>query len=84
MDDQTRRLRAVLKRHAPRWIDTDSMPLDMPLGPSGACLDSIATVELLASCEETFAVALPDAIFARGELTLGRILDAVRTGRAEG
>jgi acyl carrier protein len=51
---------------------------DLPLGPGGLGLDSIALVELLLDCEARFGGHPADLLLAATPLTVGRLLGYLR------
>jgi acyl carrier protein len=55
------------------------LPEDLPLGPGGLGLDSIAMVELLLLCEARFSVAVAAELLAGGPLTIGRLAACIRS-----
>lgn len=51
---------------------------DLPLGPGGLGLDSIALAELLLECEARFGLATAAELLAGPPLTVGRLVTHVR------
>jgi hypothetical protein len=51
---------------------------DLPLGPGGLGLDSIALAELLLECEARFGLATAAELLAGPPLTVGRLVAHVR------
>ena len=74
-DDIAGRVHAILRRHNPR------IPLssDLALGVNGLHLDSIAMVQLMLECEEAFGVTLEPEVLTSAPLTVGSLIDALRT-----
>jgi len=50
----------------------------LPLGAGGIGLDSIALVEVLLECEETFGVAIAAEALAGSALTVGSLIEYLR------
>jgi len=50
---------------------------DVPLGPSGLDLDSIAIAELFLDCAGRFGVSPPLQLLAEGQPTLAMLVDAI-------
>ena len=71
-------VRVLLLKQLPRGTDPATLVEDLPLGTSGAGLDSIAMVELLLDCEQLFAVTVSEQILAEGNLTLGGLVQTIR------
>lgn len=70
--DGGERIRTLLREFLPSWFE-GSLDDGVALGSSGLGLDSVAIVELLVTCEETFAVRFPDSILDSPPLTIGRL-----------
>jgi acyl carrier protein len=51
---------------------------DLPLGADGVGLDSIALVEVLLECEETFGVVIAAEILAGSPLTVGSLIEQLQ------
>ncbi len=56
------------------------MPDSLPLGPEGAGLDSVATVELLLACEEALGLPFSADLLDGGPLTVSRLIEHATTG----
>jgi len=65
------RIRALIGGFLPAWFD-GSLADDVALGSAGLGLDSVAVVELLIACEESFGVSFPDSLL-EARLTIGRL-----------
>lgn len=75
-------VRRILAARAPlRWRGRE-VPDDLPLGPTGLGLDSVAIVELLLECEETLGIQIPPTLFDAGPVSVGMLIAAVRRGSA--
>jgi acyl carrier protein len=69
-------VREALRRRAP--LAGGDLPDELPLGPGGLGLDSIALVELLLDCERRFG-PIPTADLLEGPpLTVGLLVAQVR------
>lgn len=52
---------------------------DLPLGSDGIGLDSIALAEVLLECEDAFGVKLAAEMLGTQNVTVGRLIEYVRT-----
>lgn len=74
-------VRQVVQRHLGGGAGLDHLPADLPLGETGAGLDSIALVETLIDCESAFGVPLVDALLQEGTVTVAAITAAIAAAR---
>jgi acyl carrier protein len=51
---------------------------DLPLGADGVGLDSIALVEVLLECEETFGIVIAAEVLAGSALTVGSLIEQLQ------
>jgi len=51
---------------------------DLPLGPNGLGLDSIALVEVVLECEEAFGVTIAPEVLALPNVTVGQLVGQIR------
>jgi acyl carrier protein len=51
---------------------------DLPLGPNGLGLDSIALVEVVLECEEAFGVTIAPEVLALPNVTIGQLVGQIR------
>jgi acyl carrier protein len=58
--------------------DRADLPGELPLGPGGLGLDSIALVELLLDCQRRFGIPRPAELLEGPPLTLGLLVDHIR------
>jgi len=73
-EDTVERIHAILRK---RNRHADLHP-GLVLGADGLGLDSIALVEVLLECEETFGVTIATDLLAASPLTVGVLIDAVQ------
>lgn len=71
-------VRDLLRARAPLARDRTDLSDDLPLGPGGLGLDSIALVELLLDCERRFGIPRPVGLLAGPPLTVGLLVSHVR------
>ena len=71
-------VRDLLRSRAPLARGRADLPDDLPLGPGGLGLDSIALVELLLDCEQRFGIPRPVELLEGEPLTVGRLVAHVR------
>lgn len=71
------RIRALAARQMPSGFDMAAFGDDLPLGPAGIGLDSVALVELVLACEKDFAIRLPAEILEASLLTIAALTDAI-------
>ena len=69
----------LVRSRAPLAPGFAELPDDLRLGPGGLGLDSIALVELLLDCEQRFGIPRPAGLLEGEPLTVGRLVDHVRT-----
>jgi acyl carrier protein len=69
---------ALLRARAPLAHNRNDLPDDLPLGPGGLGLDSIALVELLLDCERRFGIPRPGDLLEGPPLTVGILVSHVR------
>jgi acyl carrier protein len=50
----------------------------LPLGADGVGLDSIALVEVLLECEETFGIVIAAEVLAGAPLTVGSLIEQLQ------
>lgn len=74
-------VRQVVLKHLGSRASGDHLPADLPLGESGAGLDSIALIEMLLDCEAVFGVPLVQSLLEDGPVTVERIAAAVTAAR---
>lgn len=74
-------VRQVVLRHLGGGAGLDHLPADLPLGETGAGLDSIALIEMLIDCESAFGVPLVDALLQEGTVTVAAITAAIAAAR---
>jgi acyl carrier protein len=74
-------VRWLIRTKATPGLRAGDLPDDLSLGSSGLGLDSIALVELLLACEEHFALPFPAGLLDRGPLTIGHLIEHVRSER---
>ena len=76
-------VRGLIARRAPAGAGTvvpgAVLGDDLPLASGGLGLDSIALVELLLDCEERFGTLGIEELLAGPPLTVGRLVDRVRS-----
>lgn len=77
-DSTTQTVHALLRERAPLAQDRFDLSDDLPLGPGGLGLDSIALVELLIECERRFGIPRPTDLLEVSPLTVGRLVSYVR------
>lgn len=79
MEDPTAEaVHALLRARAPLARDQTGLSDDLPLGPGGLGLDSIALVELLLDCERRFGIPRPVDLLEGAPLTVGLLVSHVR------
>lgn len=72
----------LVRSRAPLARDLLELPGDLRLGPGGLGLDSIALVEILLDCEQRFGIPRPAGLLEGEPLTVGRLIEHVRTATA--
>ncbi len=81
--DLRREVRGLIARRAPAGAGTvmhgEALGDDLALASGGLGLDSIALVELLLDCEERFGTLGIEELLAGPPLTVGRLVDRVRS-----
>ena len=68
----------LLRERSALARDRPDLPADLPLGPGGLGLDSIALVELLLECEQRFGIPRPVDLLAGPPLTVGLLVSHIR------
>jgi acyl carrier protein len=74
-DSIDEQVHAILRRRNPHV----ALLPDLPLGGDGVGLDSISLVEVLLECEETFAIQIAAELVEQNALTVGLLIERVRT-----
>ena len=74
-------VRQVVLRHLGAGVGLDNLPADLPLGETGAGLDSIALIEMLLDCEAAFGVPLVDSVLKDGTVTVATIAATIAARR---
>lgn len=64
----------LLRARSPLARRSEGLADDLPLGPGGLGLDSIALAELLLECEARFGLATAAELLAGPPLTVGRLV----------
>jgi acyl carrier protein len=76
-------VRQVILRLRSSALTASDLSDELPLGPEGLGLDSVAVVELLLECETVFGVKFPPEVVEGAPMTVARLVSIVDRAMSE-